>query len=200
MRVRDRIREGVESNARLTASTALVLLVLLAAEGATILSLRSLLTPHIFIGMMLIPPILLKIGSTGWRFVRYYAGSPAYREKGAPPPLLRLLGPVVVVLTVAVVASGVGLVYAPRTWLDQLLTLHKASFILCFAAMTIHVLGHIIETARLAPADLVRRTRRDVAGAGPRTWAVAGSVALGLLIAIATYGHTGSFLFAHGGH
>jgi hypothetical protein len=176
-----------------------VLLVLLAAEGATILRVRSLLTPHIFIGMMLIPPILLKIGSTGWRFVRYYRGSPAYREKGPPPALLRLLGPFVAVLTVAVVASGVGLVYAPRSWRDQLITLHKASFILWFAAMTIHVLGHIIDTARLAPADLVRRTRRDVAGAGARTWAVVGSVVAGLLLAVATYGHTGSFVFAHGG-
>ncbi|MGH9114660.1 MAG: hypothetical protein ACRDWW_02405 [Acidimicrobiales bacterium] len=68
--------QGVESNSRLTASNAVVLLVLLAAEGATLLSVRSLLTPHVVIGMVLVPPVLLKIGSTGWRFVRYYRGSP----------------------------------------------------------------------------------------------------------------------------
>ena len=77
---------GVESNARLTGSTAAVLLVLLAAEGVTVLRVGALLTPHVFIGMLLIPPVLLKIGSTGWRFVRYYRGSPAYRRKGPPPP------------------------------------------------------------------------------------------------------------------
>src|SRR5579863_2660040 len=67
--------EGVESNARLTAATAAVLLVLLAAEGVTILRIHALLTPHVVIGMLLVPPILLKIGSTGWRFVRYYRGA-----------------------------------------------------------------------------------------------------------------------------
>src|SRR6516164_3578640 len=73
---------AVASNARLTGATAAVLLVLLAAEGATVLSVRSLLTLHVFIGMLLVPPVLVKIGSTGWRFVRYYRGSPAYRRKG----------------------------------------------------------------------------------------------------------------------
>ena len=57
----------------------------------------------------MIPPAVLKIASTGWRFVRYYAGAPAYRRKGPPPVLLRLLGPVVVILTVVLLASGVAL-------------------------------------------------------------------------------------------
>ena len=64
-------RDGVECNARLTAATAAVLLVLLAAEGATLLGVQSLLKPHVFIGIMLIPPVLLKMVSTSWRFVRY---------------------------------------------------------------------------------------------------------------------------------
>src|SRR6516162_11181634 len=88
----DDTASGVEANARLTGSTAAVLLVLLAAEGVTVLSVHSLLTPHVFIGMLLVPPVLLKVGSTGWRFVRYYRGSGAYRRKGPPPLLLRLLG------------------------------------------------------------------------------------------------------------
>ena len=73
---------GVAANARLTASNAVVLLVLLAAEGVTILWVRELLTPHVFIGMVLVPPVLLKVASTGWRFARYYRGAPAYRRKG----------------------------------------------------------------------------------------------------------------------
>jgi hypothetical protein len=190
-------QQGVESNSRLTASTAVVLLVLLAAEGLTILSIHSLLNPHIFIGMVLIPPVLLKTGSTGWRFLRYYAGSRAYREKGPPPMLLRLLGPFVVVLTVVVIASGVALLYAPHSWRNQMLTVHKASFVLWFGAMTIHVLGHILETARLAPADWVRRTRSEVAGANLRTWALVVAIALGFLLALVTYGHTGGFVFHH---
>ncbi|HXJ27767.1 MAG TPA: hypothetical protein VNH17_18775, partial [Streptosporangiaceae bacterium] len=42
------------ANARLTASNAVVLLALLAAEGVTILRVRALLTPHVFIGMVLV--------------------------------------------------------------------------------------------------------------------------------------------------
>src|SRR5206468_2516773 len=60
-----RAEAGVAANARLTASNAAVLLVLLAAEGVTILRVRALLTPHVFIGMVLVPPVLLKVASTG---------------------------------------------------------------------------------------------------------------------------------------
>ncbi len=102
---------GVESNARLTGTVAAVLLVLLPAEGVTVLRVRALLTAHVFIGMLLVPPVLLKIGTTGYRFVRYYAGSPAYRRKGPPPLLLRVLGPLVVVLTTCLFASGIALLF-----------------------------------------------------------------------------------------
>jgi hypothetical protein len=169
----------VESNARLTGTTAAVLLVLLAIEGVTVLRVRALLSWHVFIGMLLVPPVLLKIGSTGWRFARYYLGAPAYRRKGPPPPLLRLLAPVVVILTVALLASGIGLVLAPHSLRHSLLFAHKASFVLWFAAMTIHVLGHLLETARLAPLDWARRTRRDVAGAKARQWVSAASLIVG---------------------
>ena len=84
---------GPEGNARLTGATAALLLVLLAAEGLTVLQVRSLLTPHVAIGMVLIPFVAVKIASTGWRMVRYYQGDATYRARGAPPLLLRLLGP-----------------------------------------------------------------------------------------------------------
>ena len=73
---------GVAGNARLTAANAAVLLVLLAAEGVTILRVHRLLSPHVFIGVVLIPPVLLKVASTTWRFARYYSGAPAYRRRG----------------------------------------------------------------------------------------------------------------------
>jgi hypothetical protein len=176
---------GVESNARLTGGTAAALLVLFGIEGYTVLSVRSLLSMHVFVGMLLVPPVLLKIGSTGWRFVRYYRGAPAYRRKGPPPAVLRLLGPAVVVLTVLLLASGIALVLGPHAWRDRLLFVHKASFVLWLGVMTIHVLGHLLETARLAPRDWVRRSRRDVAGAGARQWALVASLALGAVLGAA---------------
>ena len=76
------IRDGVAGNARLTGAIAAALLVLLAAEGATIPFIGPLLGPHIFIGLLLIPPVLLKLASTGYRFARYYTGSRRLRRKG----------------------------------------------------------------------------------------------------------------------
>ncbi len=199
-RLLHRRKNGVEANARLTASVAVVLFVVLAAEGVTILRIRPLLTPHVFIGMLLVPPVLLKIGSTTWRFVRYYLGSPEYRRKGPPPIVLRLLGPVLVTLTLVVFASGIALLLMPTSWHARLLFVHKASFILWIAAMVIHVLGHLLDTTRLAPRDWMHRTRREVSGAGLRQWSIAGSLVLGLFLAFITVPEVGRWLATGGFH
>ena len=186
--------EGVEGNARLTGTTAAVLLVLFAAEGVTVLRVRSLLTAHVVLGMLVLPPVLLKVGSTLWRFARYYLGAPEYRRKGPPPAGLRLLGPLVVVLTLVLLASGIALLLAPTGVRPPLLQLHQVSFVLWFCVMTVHVLAHIAETARLVPRDLYRRTRRQVRGAGARQWAVLGALALGMLLAMVTAPLVGPWL------
>lgn len=178
----------MESNARLTGATAAVLLVLLAIEGVTVLRVRALLGWHVFLGMVLVPPVALKIGSTSWRFIRYYAGAPAYRRKGPPALLLRLLGPVVVTLTAVLFASGIALILGPHSWRHSLLFAHKASFILWFGAMTLHVLGHLLDAARLASRDWTRRTRHDVAGATGRQWALAISLVVGVVLGLALLG------------
>jgi len=69
--------DSTAGNERLTATTAVLLLLLLAAEGVTILSIRPLLSEHIVTGLILIPPVALKLVSIGYRFVRYYTGSAA---------------------------------------------------------------------------------------------------------------------------
>jgi hypothetical protein len=176
-----------------------VLLVLLAAEGLTILSVHSLLKPHVFIGMLLVPPVLLKMGTTGYRFVRYYLGSPAYRRRGPPPWFLRLLGPFVAVTTVTVIATGIALLFVGQGERSNMLFLHKASFVLWFGAMALHVLAHLLDTARLAPRDWYARTRSQVRGAGRRQWAVLVSVALGIPLGLLMLGKVGSWV-AVGGH
>jgi hypothetical protein len=155
---------GAEGNERLTALTGAVLLVLLAAEGFTILSLRQLLTAHFFIGMLLLGPVALKLGSTVYRFTRYYTGSEPYRRKGPPAPLLRMLGPVVVAATVGVFGSGIMLaVVGPRhPWPWSFL--HKGFFVVWFCAMSIHVLAYLAKIPRLISADF----RGRAAGHPPR--------------------------------
>jgi hypothetical protein len=193
-RAERRAEAGAAGNARLTAANAAVLLVLLAAEGVTILRVRQLLSPHVFIGVVLIPPVLVKVASTTWRFARYYTGAPAYRRKGPPPVLLRLLGPVVVILTLVLLFSGVGLLLVSRPWLPLLLKAHKASFVLWFGAMTVHVLGHLGEVFRLAPRDWLRRTRREVIGAGARQWLIAASLVAGVLLGFLLLSQVGHWL------
>ena len=80
-----------------------------------------------------------------------------------------------------------------------MLQLHQLSFILWFGAMTIHVLGHMVETARVAPRDWMRRTRTQVDGAGARQWALAASLVLGVILAIAVLPQVGPWL-GGGGH
>jgi hypothetical protein len=191
-----------EGNERLTAMTGAVLLVLLAAEGVTILLKRQLLTEHFFIGMLLIGPVLLKLGSTGYRFVRYYTGSAPYLRKGPPALLPRLLGPVVILTSVGVIGSGVALALVgpgPSPWLF----LHKATFILWFGAMAIHVLWYAPRLPRLLSSRSAARdrARATLAGAGRRWMLLTAALAAGLVIALATYHLAGSWtaFMAHSG-
>jgi hypothetical protein len=171
----------VEGNTRLTAATGAVLFVLLAIEGVTILSTGRLLTWHAFFGVMLIPLVALKLFSTGVRFLAYYRGDAAYVAKGPPHIVLRVLGPFVSLLTVIVLASGVILIVEGHR--GPWFTVHKASFILWFGAMTVHVLGHIIETVRIAPLDW--RPGAALQRATVRRAALVAAIVLGILGGIA---------------
>ncbi len=174
---------GSEGNRRLTAATAAVLLVLLAAEGVTLIAIRPLVSAHVFLGMLLLPPVGLKVATTGYRFARYYTGSRAYRVDGPPHPLLRLLGPFVVLSTAALFVSGVALaVLGPEE--HGVLGLHKASFAVWFAAMGAHVLAHLLPLPRLAAADW--RREEALPGSSLRRWLLAGSLVAGLILAVAT--------------
>jgi hypothetical protein len=177
-------QHGVEGNSRLTATVGLVLLVLLAVEGVTILRIGPLLTEHVVIGALLLPPVLLKVGSTTYRMVAYYRRAPAYRRKGPPLLVLRLLGPFVVLLTVEVLATGVALLYLGSSWHHRLLLLHKAGFIVWLGAMGIHVLGHFAETFKESWRDWAPARRWRLGGAGARRALVIGSLVLGAVVAV----------------
>lgn len=178
---------GPTGNERLTGATAVILLVLLALEGVTVVFLRPLFGSHVFLGMLLIPPVVLKIGSTGWRFVRYYTHSPTYRRKGAPPLVLRLIGPALVLSTFGVFASGVVMLIAGARS-HPLVLVHKASFIVWLGLMAIHVLGHALRVPSLASADWRASTPRvaSVAGSRSRRLTLALVLVAGVALALAT--------------
>ena len=174
---------GSEGNRRLTGAAAALLLVLLAAEGATLIAIRPLVSAHVFLGMLLLPLVGVKVASTGYRFLRYYTGHRTYRADGPPHPLLRLLGPVVVLSTVGLFASGVSLVVLGPSG-GVVLGLHKASFAVWVAAMSAHVLAHFLRVPRLAAADW--RSDEPLPGSSLRRWLLAGSLVAGLVLAVAT--------------
>jgi hypothetical protein len=152
---------GPAGNARLTAWTGLLLLALFLVELVTLLSLNSLISWHIVVGVLLVPPALLKTATTGWRIVRYYTGDRGYRSAGPPPMPLRLLGPLVVILTLSVLGTGLALIAlgpdASRTPLVTLLgaridaqSLHSAAFVMWIVVTGLHTLGRILPALRLA--------------------------------------------------
>jgi hypothetical protein len=177
---------GVEGNARITGSLGAAIFLLLFVEGITILRVGQLITMHVFIGMMLVAFATAKIGSTGYRFVRYYRGDVAYVRKGAPPLVLRAIGPIAVLLTVAVLGTGIAALLTHRQ--GHWLLLHKASFILWFGAMTIHVLGHALETPALAIADLRSGVRDEAPGVATRLGLLAVTLLLGVVLGLVSLG------------
>jgi hypothetical protein len=177
---------GTTGNERLTAATGAVLIVLLAIIGVTIVSLSPLLWVHLFVGMLLLGPLALKLGSTGYRFVRYYTANRIYREKGPPPAPLRLIAPIVVASTLTVFASGVALLFAGPSSRGTLLPIHKVSFFVWVAFMAIHVLAHLPAVARALHADYVDPavSGHQTPGRNGRALSLLGALVGGVVIAI----------------
>jgi hypothetical protein len=188
---------GTTGNEQLTALTGIVLVVLVAALGVTILRIRPLLGPHMFIGLLLIGPLLLKMGSTGYRFVRYYTHDRSYVEKGPPPASLRVLAPFVVVSSIVVFGTGVALLLAGPSSRSSLLPLHKISFIVWIAFTALHVLGHVPDLAqglrfkdrRADAASAVGHAAADElvsysAGNAGRALSLGGAIVAGTVLAI----------------
>ncbi|MFI5009298.1 MAG: hypothetical protein ACHQDY_03385 [Solirubrobacterales bacterium] len=193
---------GTEGNARLTTVTGVVLLVLLAALGITILRVHPLLEEHMFLGMLLIGPVALKMGCTGYRFVRYYTAEPRYRRKGPPELAMRILAPLVVLSTVVVFASGVALMLVGPSSRGALLPVHKVSFFVWLSATALHVLGHLPDLQRvLAPGgtELAEFDERR-AGRGGRALALGGMLVAGLVLGVISISQFAPWANAHFPH
>jgi hypothetical protein len=177
---------GTDGNEQLTAVTGALLLVLLAVLGVTIIRIGQLLWLHLFLGLLLVGPVVLKLASTGYRFVRYYTDAPPYRGKGPPHAALRGLAPLLVASTLAVFATGVILLLDGPGSRGRWLMLHKITFFVWIATMVPHVLGHLLElpgslrAAKRADRELTARPAGDVG----RAIALASALVMGLVLAI----------------
>jgi uncharacterized membrane protein YwaF len=194
-------------NEQLTTVTGAILIVLLAVIGVTIPQLRQFVSVHLFVGMLLIGPVLLKVASTGYRFVRYYTGDVEYRRKGPPELVLRVIGPIVVLSTAAVFATGVVLLILGPSHRNPWVELHKLTFIVWVVFMSLHVLLHLPAVARAL--GIGRGGREQRAGAAPgtagRRIAISGALVAGVVLAIvlipdfAAWTSHGAFVHHHHG-
>jgi hypothetical protein len=194
---------GPAGNAELTAWTGLVLLLLIVVELVTLLDVRGLLSWHVVVGVLLTAVAALKIASTGWRILRYYTGIRPYRTAGPPPLLLRILGPLVIAGTVAVLVSGLWLIAVGPTSSRQTfatvlglrldwLSIHQASFIVFAVVVGAHTLARLIPAFNLGTG----RSRREGGVGRLRGWAprlaivtatlVAGALAAALILPAAS--------------
>jgi hypothetical protein len=164
----------------------MVLLVLTLAELVTVfLNPRKVLTVHDTIGLVLVPIVALKLGSASWRMVGYYIRRKGYRELGPPAWFFRILGPIIGILTIALLASGVLLVIGPASLHGGALLAHKVSFYMWLIAVIAHAAPHMARAFRVASRDWTERFRGTVPGARLRLAAVVSCVAVGGLLAIA---------------
>jgi hypothetical protein len=187
---------GTEGNERLTNAAGALLLVLLAALGVTILRIGQLLWIHLFLGMLLLGPVLLKLSSTGYRFVRYYTGNPRYRDEGPPMTALRVLAPMVVLSTLVVFISGVVLLFAGPSSRETVFPIHKDSFFVWLGFMALHVLGHLPGMPSVLRADYGASAglSSDVTGRAGRTLALAGALVAGVVLAVVLIPEFGPWL------
>lgn len=180
----------VEANARLTGTTGLVLIVLLFLEGMTIPFIGRLVSWHILIGLALLPPLVIKMVSVLWRFSRYYLHDPRYRRAGPPHPLLRVLGPFVMISTIVLFGTGIALwILGPTD--RTMFRMHQLSFVFWFVVVAIHVMAHLLRATHLAAADAKDAKGSPGVGTQPRHRArlrrglVGASLVLGLLVGFA---------------
>jgi hypothetical protein len=172
--------------------------VLLAVETLTTIALGTYLNVHLFLGLLLLPPVALKLASTGWRFARYYTRSEAYVQAGPPQLLLRMLAPLLVASTLALFGTGVAMIVVGRRG-GELRTLHTYSFIAWGVLIAVHVLAYLTRVARDGTMDWRRNAAHVVAGVRSRQALLVGTLLAGVVLALATLPAQRTVLH-HGGH
>jgi hypothetical protein len=170
-------------NERLTAAIGLLVLVPIAVEIATILlGVHTFMSVHVFVGLALIPPVLLKLASTGWRFARYYTRSRAYLLEGPPQIAMRLLAPLFVAATVVLFASGVAMGFLHGHALEIVRRLHGPASVIWLGLLGVHVLVYFGRALRSTLPARWKAAR----GAAARAYVLVAAVIAGVVLGAAT--------------
>lgn len=179
----EQAQAGVIGNERLTVLVSLMLLVLIIGELVTSAVLRNWLPAHTFVGVLLSGPLLVKMSSTGWRFLHYYTGSPAYVRRGPPSLLLRVFGPVLLITTVVMVGSGIGLIVVGP--IQLFLLTHVFSALVWLPLIVVHSMAHIRQiSSRLADDWTFQRDSQEEHKRRLRLGVNLGALLLGIIAAV----------------
>jgi hypothetical protein len=174
-------------NERLTAVVGVLLVVPILVELATVLlGVHTFMSLHVFVGLALIPAVLLKLGSTGWRFVRYYSRSHAYVAHGPPQITMRVLAPLFVAATVVLFGSGVAMGILHGHPLQVARQLHGPASVIWLLLLGVHLLVYLGQAVRSTVHDALPTARVPARGTMARLCALAGVLILGLVLGGAT--------------
>ena len=172
-----------DGNERLTAAVGVLLLVPVVVEvGTVLLGVHTFMSWHVFVGLALIPAVMLKLATTGWRFVRYYTRSRPYMAHGPPQLAMRLLAPLFVVATVVLFGSGVAMGFLHGHSLEIARRLHGPASVVWLLLLGLHVLVYLGRALRRTADDVLPAEQRPVRGKTARLYALATVVVCGLVL------------------
>jgi hypothetical protein len=175
-----------DGNERLTAAAGVLLLVPVVVEIATVLlGVHTFMSWHVFVGLALVPVVLLKLATTGWRFARYYTRNRAYVAHGPPQLAMRMLAPLFVVATVVLFGSGVAMGFLHGHGLEIARRLHGPASVIWLVLLGLHVLVYLSRALRSAADDVLPSERRPVRGKTARLYASATAVVCGFVLGAA---------------
>jgi hypothetical protein len=176
-----------DGNERLTSTIGLLLLVpILVLIASIVLGVHNFMSLHVFVGLTLIPAVLLKLASVGWRFGRYYTRSGAYVAQGPPQVAMRLLAPLFVAATVVLFGSGIAMGVLHGHALQFARRLHGPASVIWLVLLGLHVVVYIRRAWTSTARDALPAQREPVRGTTVRAYAVAAVVVCGLALAAAT--------------
>jgi hypothetical protein len=180
-------RSTVVSNQRLTALAGVILLVLILIQLMSVTNLHTWIAVHIVVGILLTSFLLVKLGSTGYRFLQYYTHSPAYVRSGPPRLPLRLLAPVLIVMTLTVVGSGIGMVIIGPAHSSLFRTVHSASVVIWLSLLAVHVGAYLLQALQWVVDDWKRHPTEQAQGRWLRLGATFGAMLAGAVVAYFLY-------------
>lgn len=154
----------IERNKRITALAGIVLFVLIIAELVITANIDGLRSEHIFVGVLLAGPLVVKMCSTGFRFFRYYTKSPEFVRAGPPNILLRLLAPFLVIITILVFISGFELALGGHAHERLFHKIHTVGVTLWLPLLAVHIYAYIRKATGRIAYDWTSKSKYRVPG------------------------------------